>query len=91
MESITEKMSRSDVKSGLVLIFTGTVKNHDAHRSQRAAELLAKNHRIHGTHIPHQQSLLTVQLHRTHAGQTHTCARANASIRHLHSDLLEKL
>jgi len=74
VQSVRSQESYSVVKCNklCVALLTGTLKDHDAHRLQRASELPAENHRIHGTHLPHQQSLLSVQLHRAHAGQTHT-------------------
>lgn len=48
----------------------GTVKDHDARRLQRAAQLFAADDRIHGAHLPHQQGLSAVRLSGTYAGQS---------------------
>lgn len=65
---------RPPLKSKLCwFLFIGTVKNHNAHRIQRATELPAENDRVHGTHLPHQQSLLAAWVHRAHAGQRYRC------------------
>lgn len=47
---------------------SGVVEDHNAGYIQRAPELPAATHRVHGAHIPHPQSQLTFQHNRANAG-----------------------